>query len=679
MAMKLIFLNFCCLLVLTLAFTDQSKGCWQEPSEVSPFSLPGLKINSKVSVNEKPDHKLTVLCFLGTECPLAKLYAGRLQNYANRYPEVRFIGINSNVQDSLDDIRNYVDKTGIEFEMARDNRNVIADRLSVKRTPETIVCDRQRKIIYRGRIDDQYLPGVSRNKANRDDLRLAIDQALAGKPIEVPRTEPAGCLLGRVRTVSKDATVTFSNQVIRVLQKNCIECHRSDEIAPFSMETYDETVGWADMILEVIEEKRMPPWHADPDVGTFLNSRTISKQDIETLETWVDQGTPEGDKANLPEPYQAVAGWRLPREPDIVVEMRKRPFHVPVSGTIEYQYFVADPGFTEDRWVTAAEVIPGNRSVVHHSIVFVRPPDGIRPRGVGWLAAYVPGQTPLTWQPGRGRLIPKGSKLVFQQHYTPTGTAAEDVTKIGLVFADSSKIESELMTVMALDQSFEIQPHDPSHEVQVTTRRLPKQGKLLAVAPHMHYRGKSFEAFTVAADNSTKPLVRVPNYDFNWQHRYEFAQPLALSDFHRLRGNVEFDNSKANPFNPDPTQHVSWGDQTWEEMAIAFFDIEVPREDSDTVADSQALRESTAFVRGMNRTVERQEKRRQKMVEDVMKRMDKNGDGVITKDEVPRAVGTYGFRRFDTNGDHKVTRDEIQSQVERRIRNPQQQRDTNRR
>ena len=649
--------------LISLALADA-----QDPGVVEPFTLAGLKSDSEIVFPGTQPQKLTVLCFLGTECPLAKLYAGRLQGLANEFDSVRFIGINSNVQDSLEDIRRYVEATGIEFEMAKDDRNVIADQLSIKRTPEVILCNDRQKIIYRGRIDDQYLPGVSRNSATREDLQIAITQALADEKIEVSRTAPEGCLIGRVRKSAADATVTFSNQVVRVLQKNCIECHREGEIGPFSMETYEETIGWADMMLEVIEDKRMPPWHADSSVGSFANARSISQQDFATLKDWVAQGTPEGNRNDLPPPFKATDGWRLPKDPDVVVEMRQRPFRVPADGTIEYQYYVVDPEFTEDKWVTAAEVIPGNRSVVHHSIVFIRPPDGERPRGVGWLAAYVPGQTPLSFELGRARFVPKGSKLVFQQHYTPNGAMAEDVTKIGLVFADDAEIKNELMTVIALDQSFEIQPHDDSYFVDVTTHGLPRKGKLLAVSPHMHFRGKSFEAYTVAKDQSEKMLVKVPRYDFNWQHRYEFTEPLPLSKFRRLKGKVEFDNSSDNPFNPDPTQLVSWGDQTWEEMAIAFFDIEIPRRYSESPADEDSINDSTQFVRTITDAVEHRDAKRREVEKGVWKRFDKDNDGVIRRDEVPRSVKTWAFGRFDTNNDNKVTKEEVRMLVEQRVR-----------
>ena len=649
--------------LITLATADA-----QDTHIVEPFTLAGLNPGSKIVFPETQPKKLTVFCFLGTECPLAKLYAGRLQKLAAEFKSVRFIGINSNVQDSLADIQRYADATGIKFEMAKDDRNVIADKLAVTRTPEVIVCDDQRNIIYRGRVDDQYLPGVSRNAATREDLRIAITQALAGRKINVSRTAPEGCLLGRVRTNAADATVTFSNQVVRVLQKNCIECHREGEIGPFSMETYEETIGWADMMLEVIEDKRMPPWHADSSVGKFANARSMSQQDIAILKDWVAQGTAEGNRDDLPPNYKAIEGWRLPKDPDVVVEMRKRPFRVPADGTVEYQYFVVDPEFEEDQWVTAAEVIPSNRSVVHHSIVFIRPPDGERPRGVGWLAAYVPGQTPLSFESGRARFVPKGSKLVFQQHYTPNGTVAEDVTKVGLLFADEADIRTELMTVMALDQSFEIQPHDASHFVDVFTHGLPTEGRLLAVSPHMHFRGKSFEASAMQNDKSEQALVKVPRYDFNWQHRYEFTDPLPLSKFRRLKGRVEFDNSVGNPFNPDPNQLVSWGDQTWEEMAIAFFDVEIPRRDPDSLANSTSLDDSTNFARKITDGVERRDARRAEMEKGVWKRFDSNGDGVIERNEVPRSVKTWAFGHFDSNNDGKVTKEEVRTLVEDRVR-----------
>ena len=634
------------------------------PTEVPATELISIDEKSKVTIAEDPQHKLTVLCFLGTECPLAKLYAGRLQDFSQQYKEVRFVGINSNVQDSLTEIKDYCKEAGLTFEFAKDYDNRFADQLQITRTPEVIVFDASRTIVYRGRIDDQYLPGVSRKSAQRHDLKIAIEKSLAGEKIEVTSTEPTGCLLGRKRESVEGATVTFANQVSRVLNRNCVECHRSGEIGPFSLETYEEAIGWADMMLEVIEEERMPPWHADENIGKFSNARNMSDEDKQTLRDWVEQGTPMGDVADLPEPIEYVSGWRLPREPDLVVDMSKRPYKIPDDGTVEYQYFVVDPGFEKDRWISAAEVIPGNRAVVHHSIVFIRPPDGKRARGVGWLAAYVPGQTPLKYLSNRARFVPKGSKLVFQMHYTPNGTAQSDITKIGLLFAEEAEVEQELLTVMALDQDFEIPPHTASHKVDVSRGRLPRNGTLLSIAPHMHYRGKSFKSSIVGRDRTQIPLVDVPRYDFNWQHRYELTEPISLKDIRRVEGTVEFDNSKGNPFNPDPSQRVSWGDQTWEEMAVAFYDISVPHQSKEP--DPKKPKAKTKA--GERKLTEAQLAKVDEIEKKYYERFDKNGDGVILRSELPRSMRTWGFNSYDKDGDGKLSREEVREQAKIRVK-----------
>jgi hypothetical protein len=650
---------FCGLFLLSLA-ADAGADQKESIIEVPTVELISVDGSSKISIDDRPKQELTVLCFLGTECPLAKLYAGRLQKMSTEFKKVRFVGINSNIQDSLPEMKTYIADSGIKFEFAKDYDNRFADNLNITRTPEVIVFDSDRKILYRGRIDDQYLPGVSRSSANRHDLRIAIESALAGKSIEVAETEPTGCLLGRKRESSSDATVTFANQVSRVLQRNCVECHRTGEIGPFSLETYEESIGWADMMLEVIEEKRMPPWHADASVGKFSNSRNMSDEDKQILVDWVAQGTPMGDVSELPEPIETVFGWRLPRKPDRVVEMSPRPYEIPADETVEYQYFVVDPKFTEDRWVSAAEVVPGNRSVVHHCIVFIRPPDGQRARGVGWLAAYVPGQTPLSYESNRARFVPKGSRFVFQMHYTPNGTPQTDVTKIGILFADEAEIEQELLTVMALDQDFEIPPNDPSHKVDIRRGSLPTNGSLLSVSPHMHYRGKSFESAVVSKDQTETPLIHVPAYDFNWQHRYEFAEPISLNNVRRVRGKVEFDNSDANPFNPDPTQLVSWGDQTWEEMAVAFYDISIPHKVETKTKKVQTVAQPRQLTAA-------QETKASEIERKFFERFDANKDDIILRSELPRAIKTWGFNAYDADGDGKLTRDEVREQAKMRV------------
>ena len=418
----------------------------------------------------------------------------------------------------MDDIKKFAVEQKLEFPIAKDFDQWIADSISVKRTPEVfVVTNDDLTIHYRGRVDDQYSPGVSRSAPQREDLKMAIEQLLGGKTVDVGLTKPEGCLLGRgKRRLDPQPTVTWTGQINAFVKKNCSQCHQQGDIGPFSVEDYNEVVGWSDMMMETIDQKRMPPWHADPHIGKFLNERRLTAAEIALFRAWIDQGTPHGEvvtkDSQIEEntsPSQRSVEWRLPQEPDLVVPMADQPFEVAADGIIEYQYFVVDPGFETDRWISAAEIRPGNRAVVHHSIVFVRPPDGTAPAGVGWLSAYVPGQRPLAFNPSRARFVPAGSKFVFQQHYTTIGTKADDLTSIGIVFANSEEVKTELLTLMAIDQNFEIEPHEKSHRVTARLDNFDRDAQLISIAPHMHFRGKSFKAFTHRTEDKKSAAGRI--------------------------------------------------------------------------------------------------------------------------------------------------------------------------
>ena len=646
----------------TLLASDRVPTSDRESTAVAtPFSVTDIQ-GRKLELAKEPAHQLTVICFLGTECPLAKLYAGRLQKIANGFDgsNVRFIGLNSNRQDSAEELKQFALDQQIEFPCGKDFDNVIADQFNVRRTPEVIVVDQSRKIRYRGRVDDQYLPGVSRNRPERHDLKIAIKELLADKPVSVPQTAPEGCLLGRVTQPVANATVTWCNQVSRVLKKHCVECHHAGDIGPFSLTDYDEAIGWGDMMIEVIDNQRMPPWHADPKIGKFTNGRHMPKADKQIIKDWVEQGMPFGESSKLPAPTKFASGWQLEREPDRVIAMRDRPFMVPADGTVEYQYFVIDPGFEEDVWVANAEVIPGNRSIVHHSIVFIRPPDGTEFTGIGWLGAYVPGQRLPATEPNLARRIPKGSRLVFQQHYTPNGTAQSDITKVGLLFADPKTITQERLTFTAMNQGFELKPKRAGQVVKASIGRIPSNGRLLGIAPHMHYRGNQFNASAVSKAG-TKPLLRVPAYDFNWQHNYELAEPLNLTDVDRIETTFVFDNSDSNPFNPDSSSYVTWGDQTWEEMAIAFFDVARPRKNATDKPEAKPKRKKEFPEVRHERKITRQ-------TDKFLERFDANDDGLIQREETPIAIRIKEFSRCDSNRDGNVDRDELMDQFRLRIK-----------
>jgi len=608
--------------------------------------------------------KLRVYCVLGTECPVSRFYATRLNELSKEYAAqgVGFVGIHPNLHDSEVDVQKFVKELGVSFPQIHDAKQAIARLLKAIRVPEVFLIDAQGRIRYSGRVDDQYAPGVKRSTANTNHLKNAMEAVLAGKELIESRAEPVGCLITFEKPVATASTtdVTYCKTIAPLFNEHCVECHRAGEIGTFDITDYNEVRGWSEMIIEVVKQKRMPPWHADPNFGAFKNERHMPDSALAVLKEWVKAGTPYGDKADLPLPPKFVDGWRLAKEPDLIVAMRDKPYAIPASGSVDYQYFVVDPKITEDRWVSSAQIVPGNPSVVHHAIVFVRPPDGVDFSGIGWLTAYVPGQRATIFPPGFARKIPAGSKLVFQMHYTPNGQVQTDATQIGMTFMNASEVTHEVFTMIGIDQEFEIPPGEANHVVTSSVNRLPHDGLLLAVSPHMHLRGKSFEIVAVTGRNSAaedrSTLLKVPQYDFNWQHTYEFAEPLRFSDLKSLELTTTFDNSKRNPFNPAPEAYVVWGDQTWEEMSLAFLEVAKPhKQDSEAAARSKSL----AVVQTASNEVDEPTAGQTEYADDFLAKFDLNKDGKVIVAEVPRIVKDYSFGRIDLDGNGSITREEL--------------------
>lgn len=530
------------------------------------------------------DQKLLVVAFLGVECPLAKLYAGRLQTLADDYADqgVAFVAIDSNQQDSLTEIASYVRKHEIKYPVLKDQGNQAADLFGAERTPQVFLLDGNRKIQYQGRIDDQYVVGVVRDAPSREDLRLAIDQTLANKPVQQPSTTAIGCIIGRVREANADSPVNYVEHIAPILSARCVECHRAGEIGPFELTGFDKASGWGEMIAEVVREQRMPPWHANPAHGRFANDRSMTETEKELICQWVENGCPSGDLSKVAASREFTSGWQMPREPDQVFAMSE-PFTVPADvgpEGVPYQYFKVPTNFSEDKWVTAAEVQPGNRQVLHHTIVYAVPPESKRRRNWIFLAAYVPGLRFDALPEKSAKRIPAGSTLVFEQHYTPIGSEQQDVTQLGLLFADVDKIEREVVTTEVGNTGFAIPPNESAHVVTATSRPVKGPATLLSMSPHMHLRGKAFRYELVLANGEREILLDVPAYDFNWQTRYLLEQPRELPAGSMIHCRAAFDNSEQNLANPDPSKTVRWGDQSWDEMMLGYFDIIVPRDDS---------------------------------------------------------------------------------------------------
>lgn len=616
-----------------------------EPRIIRDFTLPDFR-GKEHKLSEFQDKSLIVVAFLGTECPLAKLYGPVLSKLAKEYEtkNVAFIGIDPNRQDSLTEIAGYARQHGIEFPLLKDLENKVADSFQAQRTPEVVVLDRQFAVRYQGRVDDRWGIGYVRDEPKRSDLKAALDELLAKKEVSVPKTESVGCLIGRVREAKPGGKVTYGSHIAALFHKRCVECHRDGDIGPFALTSYDEAVGWADMIQEVVQQERMPPWHANPKYGHFADDRRLSDEEKQLINDWVAAGAPAGDLAKLPKPIENPVGWQLPTPPDFVVNMRDTPYEIPATGEVRYQFFRVDPGFTEEKWITASEIVPGNRAVVHHILIFAVTGDPRKSLGEGagggFIAGFVPGLRSVPLPTGMAKRIPAGAKLIFQVHYTPNGSPQLDNSKLGLWFADEKTITHEVKTIANATRRFAIPPQDPNYEVKATSVGLPADVLLLSLSPHMHLRGKDFNYVAIFPDGRQEMVLDVPHYDFNWQTRYRLTEPLKLPAGTKMHSVAHFDNSENNLSNPDPSKTVLWGDQTWEEMMIGYFDVAIERSQADKLSVDGG---------GESRRIDGKQ---------LMTMLDRNKDGKISQSEIPERFQN-GFKQLDRDGNGELTPEEL--------------------
>ncbi len=390
---------------------------------------------------------------------------------------------------------------------------------------------------------------------------------------------------------STSPTVTFYKDALPVLQKNCQSCHRAGEAGPMQFTSYESTRPWAKAIKAAVASKKMPPWFADPHYGKFSNDRSLSEAEMKTLVSWVDDGALAGNPKDAPKPVEFADGWTIGK-PDMVFEL-PTPVSVPAAGTIDYQYVVMHTGFTEDRFVQFAEARPTDREHCHHIIAFIREPDSPwmkdAPIGVAFvpekkkegggggngdfLAGYAPGTIPYTLRPGQVKLVKAGSDIVFQLHYTANGKVGTDRSRVGVIFSKSTPTE-RILTLASANPKFAIPPGDGNYRVDSKVT-LQEDATLVMMLPHMHLRGKSFDYRITYPDGKQEKILDVPNYSFSWQLSYYLAQPLKLPAGTTIECTAYFDNSKNNPFNPDPTKEIKFGEQSWDEMMIGFFDVAV--------------------------------------------------------------------------------------------------------
>jgi peroxiredoxin/mono/diheme cytochrome c family protein len=572
---------------------------------LSNFTVKDVKSGRTHNLYGYQGRKAIVVVFLGTDCPIGNLYVPRLNELDREFRKkgVVFLGINSNAHETDKEIAKYVAERGIEFPVLKDPENLVADSALVERTCETIVLDGFARIRYRGAIDDQYVAGKPKDAPDHNYLRDALTSILDNKTVNEPATK--GCLIDRVeikpvvqakspriRAAAPEVAnllaardkenpvdvgkVSYTAHVAAIVQNKCQTCHRPGQVGPFSLLTYDDARKHSAMIREVLEERRMPPWHADPRYGHFVNDRSLSNQERATLLAWVDQGSPLGDLAKLPAPRSFSEGWTIGK-PDAIFELPET-YYVPAQGVVSYVYFRVPTHFKEDMWVQAAEAVPGDRSVVHHIIIYVNDPKaapgpGGRPRPMHFTG-YAPGDAPSVFPEGTAKRIPAGSDLLFQVHYTPIGQVKTDRSKLGLVFS-KTKPTREAFTVGIANPDL-LLPAKTDDIAVASTMITDGNARLLSLFPHMHLRGKDFK-FTITKPNeSPQVLLSVPAYDFGWQTYYVLSDPMELPKGTRIDCLAHFDNSENNPYNPDSNKMVRWGEQTFEEMMIGYLDMDVP-------------------------------------------------------------------------------------------------------
>jgi hypothetical protein len=391
---------------------------------------------------------------------------------------------------------------------------------------------------------------------------------------------------------------TFYRDVFPILQDHCQRCHRPGEIGPMPLVTYKQVRFQARKIAQKVRTKQMPPWFADPCCGHFSDDPSLTAQQIDTLVGWAEAGAPEGGSRDAPPAPNFTEGWNVPK-PDLVLTMPKA-VSIPAEGDVEYTYEIVPTNFSEDKWVQMSEIRPSSRAHVHHAVLYIRPPDSKWLRGApvntpftassladpalrhrahetdsDMLLVYAPGSSPDHWPDDMAKFVPAHSDLVFQMHYTTNGHAAEDQTSVGMVFSKKPPKQRVLTLQLANDHDpVPIPPNAENYRVEVHGT-FPNDALLLSFFPHMHLRGKKFEYNIVHADHTVETLLRV-NYDFYWQLSYRLAEPRLIKAGTELQAVAWYDNSAKNLHNPDPNSPVMWGDQTYNEMMVGFFDVAVP-------------------------------------------------------------------------------------------------------
>lgn len=605
--------------------------------------------------------KAIVIAATSTSCPISKKYQPTLLSLAKRFSkqDVTFILINPMATDKSDVIKKVATDLRGNGIYVHDPKGTWIGALGLTSTADAILLDSARTVRFHGAIDDQYGFGYSIESPRQSYLVGAIEELLRNQPIGISATEAPGCQLEEKSLGEATTAVTYHNRISRLVQTNCGECHRDGGVAPFALTTREDLIAHAKMIENVVERGTMPPWFAvstDKSSSPWINDCSLSDHDKQDLLSWLKGDRAEGNPKDAPLPLTYSSGWTI-GEPDFVA---KFPEAVPIQATgfMKYKNVVVETNLTDDKWVESIEVRPGNPEVVHHILVFVRAPhkpgEQKQPGDeINYWGIYVPGNSKQVFPRGFARKLPKGSQIRFQMHYTPNGTATEDLTQIGFKFA-SKEPDFEVKTASLVNIWFEIPPGAEDFKDSAKFK-LPSDATVMGYLPHMHLRGKSARYEAVYPDGKHELLLDIPNYDFNWQLLYRYAEFKTFPKDTVLKFTAGFDNSDKNPANPDPKASVRWGEQTNDEMLLGYMEYFIP------IAKAGDKPVEDPFQGSLNED-------RDKML---FMSLDSNDDGQLSSEELkaisknpkfkqanPLIVGAF-FSSLDTDKDGKLSFDEF--------------------
>jgi peroxiredoxin len=588
-------------LVLTICSLPQSREApgADEPQRVAIGSkIPNLRFKDMRYVARTLDDlgasKAFVLVFTNTTCPVAQKYWPKLKRLDAELRErgVQFVAVNAAADDSIVQMAEQALEFGLEFPFVKDADGSCARALGIERTPEVAVLDSQKRLRYRGRIDDQYRVAGGRTDVQHDDLRLALEALLDDRDPPATETAVDGCLITFRPSSSQREKTTFSREVLPILQKHCQECHHDGSpSAPFSLMTFDDATNHGAMIAEVVAEQRMPPWRASRRQH-FSNERGLTGIERRAIVSWVQGGMPEGDPAQAPRPRTFVESkWEI-GEPDLVTTSLES-HSLPAEGIIDYRYVVLPFVFLEDTWICAAEILPDNPRTVHHCNMghFTL---GKQFSEGNFITGRVPGGTPLIADEGTALRIPKGSVVGLQIHYTTTGKPEKNRMSVGFKFPRSA-VHKEIRHLQVSTSKIAIPPGASAHPI-VSSRTLPGDSSGIGMFSHMHLRGKDMTFIAHTPQGEDETLLTIPNYHYAWQQNYRWEPGTKkFPKGTRIEVIAHYDNSAFNPFNPDPKAEVRNGPQTFHEMMFGFFFYTDDTEDLNLQVDPRTGHERSSI------------------------------------------------------------------------------------